>query len=182
VVEQDAHDLLGHLPVDQPGGEGVPPLVGGQVHRLAVLVTDLAAGQPAAQLLAVDGGAQGLAAVRVAGGLREQAGNTARPAGKHPALLLLELAFEAFVDWHQRLTLQLVVDIAQIGGAIAGADDAVQRQPGGVTDAQATPDQQRGEQPPGRIGPALQVAGVLDLGHDLFGQRPGAAGRRARAC
>ena len=43
MVEDAAHDFLRDVPVDQPGAEGVAPLVRGEVDRLAVLVADVAA-------------------------------------------------------------------------------------------------------------------------------------------
>ena len=46
VVEQDPDDFLWDVAVDQPAGEGVPPLVRGQSCGLAVLVADFAVGEP----------------------------------------------------------------------------------------------------------------------------------------
>jgi hypothetical protein len=43
VIEQDPHDLLRHVTVDQPGSEGVAPLVRGEMDGAAVLVTNVAA-------------------------------------------------------------------------------------------------------------------------------------------
>ena len=42
MVEQDPDDLLRDVFVDQPAGERVTPLVGGQVNRVAVLAADVA--------------------------------------------------------------------------------------------------------------------------------------------
>ena len=53
VVEQDPDDFLRDVAVDEPAGEGVPPLVGCQVHRAAVLVADVAGVQPPVQHAAV---------------------------------------------------------------------------------------------------------------------------------
>jgi hypothetical protein len=46
VVEDFLHDVLGDVAVDQPGAEGVPPLVRGQADGPAVLVADVAVFQP----------------------------------------------------------------------------------------------------------------------------------------
>jgi hypothetical protein len=49
VIEDAAHDLLRDIPVDQPGPERVPPLVRSETDGLPMLVTDVAAFQPAAE-------------------------------------------------------------------------------------------------------------------------------------
>src|SRR6266852_2035961 len=53
VIEDFLHDMLGDVTVDQDRPEGVPPLVGCQVHGLAVLVADVAVFQPAVEGLAI---------------------------------------------------------------------------------------------------------------------------------
>ena len=46
VVEDAAHDLLRDVAVDQSSAESVTPLVRREMHSVAVLVTDVAVGQP----------------------------------------------------------------------------------------------------------------------------------------
>ena len=53
VVEKNAYDFLGNVAVDQPAGEGVPPLMGCQVDGAAVLIADVAGRQPLRELLPV---------------------------------------------------------------------------------------------------------------------------------
>src|ERR1017187_7794818 len=53
VIEDLLHDVLGNVPVDQPGAQSMAPLVRGQVHRPAVFVADLTSFQPAAECSAV---------------------------------------------------------------------------------------------------------------------------------
>ena len=80
VVEDAAHDLLRDVAVDQPGAQGVAPLVRGQVHRVAVLVADVAGGQPAQQRHPVGRTGDRVGAVDVLRRPREQAGRSCRPA------------------------------------------------------------------------------------------------------
>jgi hypothetical protein len=42
VIEQDTDDFLRDVTVDQPAGEGMPPLVRGEVDRPVVFVADIA--------------------------------------------------------------------------------------------------------------------------------------------
>ena len=65
VIEQDAYHFLGDVPVDQPGSEGVAPLVGCEVNRSAVLVAGFAALKPEGELSAIGVGAQGANAIGV---------------------------------------------------------------------------------------------------------------------
>ena len=53
MIKEDLDDFLRDVAVDQPGREGMAPLVGGQVHGPAVLVADVTALQPVVQLAAV---------------------------------------------------------------------------------------------------------------------------------
>jgi len=154
MIEDAPHHLLGDVPVDQPGAEGVSPLVWGQRHRSAVGVTDLAAGQPPVEREPVGRGSDRGAAVGV---LR-------RPRKQHrrlpdAGLLLDDQGVELLVDRDQRLAFHLVVVIAQVGGAV------------GVGDPQTGPNQDQGDQSVVRVGEPREVDGVLDLGHHLLGQR-----------
>jgi len=46
MIEDLLHDMLGDVPVDEPRSECVPPLVGFEMDRPAVLVADVAGLQP----------------------------------------------------------------------------------------------------------------------------------------
>ena len=81
MIEEDLYDFLRDVAVDQPGREGMAPLVGGQVHRPAVLVADVAALQPVVQLSAV--GVGGRAAGRRRG---SSGGGEQPPAAVGPAV------------------------------------------------------------------------------------------------
>ena len=98
VIEDAPHDFLRDIPVDQPGAEGVPPLVRGQVHRAAVFVVDVAAGQPAAERDPVGRG----------GGRCPAVGVLRRPREQHRRLSDADLlrgdqGVELFVDGDQGL-------------------------------------------------------------------------------
>ena len=166
VIEDAAHHFLRDVAVDQPGAEGVAPLVRGQPDRAAVRVTDIAAGQPAIEREPVGR----------RGGRGPAVGVLRRPWEQHrrvpdAALLFDDQGVELFVDRDQRLAFHLVVEIAQVGGAVGVEDDAVPRHAQRVGDPQPGPDQDQGDQPVGRVGEPGEVVGVLDLGHDLLGQR-----------
>ena len=124
VIEDAAHDFLRDVAVDQPGAEGVAPLVRGQLDRAAVLVADIAAGQPAVEREPVGDEAGRGPAVGVLRRPREQHRLPSRDA----VLLFDDQGVELLVDRDQRLAFHLVVEIAQVGGAVGVEDDAVARQ------------------------------------------------------
>ena len=81
----------------------------------------------------------------------------AGPACGDPLLLLTDLRFEFFVDRDGGLASHLVVEVAQVGGALPVVDEAVERQRAGVGGPQPAPDQDQGDQLGRGIGPAVQV-------------------------
>ena len=92
---------------------------------LAVLVADIAAGQPAVEREPVGRG----------GGRGPAVGVLRRPREQHrcavatdAVLLFDDQGVEFFVDRDQRLAFHLVVEVAQVGGAVGVEDDAVARQ------------------------------------------------------
>ena len=172
MVEHAPHDLLRDVAVDQPVPEGMAPLVRGQVHRLAVFVADVAGGQPALQRHPVGVADDRVGAVDVFCRPREQAGCAGRPALGDAVTMLRDQLAQLVVDRHERVAFHLVVVVAQIRGALGVGDDAVGAQPQRVGDAQPTAHQDDRDQPMGGVGEAGEVVGVLELGHDVFGQRP----------
>jgi len=153
VVEDPPDDFLRHVLVDQGGSQGVPPLVRYQLDWLAVLVTDVAAFQPAAHGGPVGGAADRQVPVEVAGWPGEQDRCAAGPALQRPVLLAADLAAEFLIDRDQRLPFHLVVVIPQVGGAAGVSDDAAEGELGGVADPQSAADQDHGDQPVGRVVP-----------------------------
>ena len=177
VMVQDApDDLLRDVTVDQPGAQRVPPLVGGQVRRLAVLVADVAASQPAVERLPVGGCAVGAGAVQVRVDLREQDRWPAGPSRQGPALLLGDQPLEFFVDGDQGLAFHLVVVVAQVGGCVRVVHDAVAGEFDGVGDPQSAADEDERDQVPHRVAPQAEAGRVLDLGHDVLGEGAGKPG------
>ena len=148
---------------------------------LPVLVTNIAAGQPASQHAPVGVSRQRPGAARVGLGTGEQVGVTAGPAAGDPALLGADVSFEFLVDGNGGLTPHLGVVVPQVGGALAVVDEAVELQRAGVAGAQPAPDQDQGDEPGGRIGPAAEAGGALHLGHDVLGQVAGEPWRTRRA-
>lgn len=128
MVEQDPHDFLGNVAVDQPASEGVPPLVGGQVHRAAVFVTDLAGIQPGVEHAAVAVVGQWVLTADVSYQSRKQVRVTFGPSGRHSLLLGADFAFEFLIDRHGGLATHLVVEVAQIWGTLPVVEQAVESQ------------------------------------------------------
>ncbi len=128
VVQQNPDDLLGDVAVDQPAGEGVAPLVWGEPGGLAVLVADVAVGEPTVEHRAVAVVGQGALAVGVARDRWEQVWVGLRPAVRDALLLGADVGFEFLIDRDGRLAAHLVVEVAQVGGALAVVDEAVERE------------------------------------------------------
>ena len=99
------------------------------------------------------------------------------PAGADPLLLGADLAFEFLVDRDGGLAAHLVVEVAQVGGALPVVEQAVEGQRAGVGGAQPAPDQDDGDQPALGGGPAVEVGRCFDLGHDVLGHVAGESGR-----
>jgi hypothetical protein len=123
MIKEDLDDFLRDVAVDQPGREGMAPLVGGQVHGPAVLVADVAALQPVVQLAAVGVGGELPDAVGVHPGCGEQPPAAVGPAVQDPALLLCDLLVEFPVD----------------GDAAIRAADGMGRQPSGSSSVFSPP-------------------------------------------
>ena len=104
---------------------------------------------------------------------RKQVRVLVRPAGGDPLLLGADLGLELVVDRDGGLAAHLVVDIAQVGGALSVVEQAVEGQRAGVGGAQAAPDQDQGDQPGVGVGPTIQVGRGFDLGHHVLGQVTG---------
>jgi len=141
MVEQHPNDLLRDVPVDQPAGEGVPPLVRGRPGGVAVFVADVAVGQPAVEQAAVAVVGQRAGSGGAAPVPGKQAGVVGGPAGDDPVLLDADLSLELLVDRDGGLATHLVVDIAQVGRALPVVEQAVEGQGAGVGGAQPAPDQ-----------------------------------------
>jgi hypothetical protein len=174
VIKDSAHDLLWHVVVDQACSEGMAPLVGLNADGLTALIANIAGLQPPFELRPVGG--VGVVALPVAIGLlgREQVRTRAVwPLVEHPLLLGVDVGFDLLVDRYEGLAFHLVVVVAQIGGAVGVADDAIAGQCERVADAQPAPDQDDRDQTRGRVVPPGEVVGMFDLGHDVFGQGPG---------
>jgi len=166
-------DLLRHVAVDQLGAECVTPLVRRQLDRLAVLIADVAAFQPAAQRPAVGVTCHRLVPVRVAGGPREQHGRAAWPAGPQPLIVLADGVLEFLIDRDERFPVHFVVEVTQVGRSIGVTDEAVTGQPHRVGDAQPAAHQDKGDQPVAGVVPPGEVVRVLQLSHHVLAERPG---------
>jgi hypothetical protein len=132
MVEQDADDLLRDVPVDQSGGERVPPLVRCQMHGITVLVTDVAEHKPPVQHDAVAVVGHRPLPAGVAHQRREQMWVGVGPTGGDPGLLGPDLGLQFLVDRNGGLPAHLVVEVTQIGGALPVVDEAVEAQGAGV--------------------------------------------------
>jgi hypothetical protein len=80
MVEDPADNLLRDVTVDQPGAQGVTPLMRRETHPVAVFVADVAGIEPALQGHPIGRGADRVAAVDVLAGPREQDHGARRPA------------------------------------------------------------------------------------------------------
>src|SRR5581483_6774756 len=135
VIKKYLHDLLRDVPVDQPAGEGVPPLMGCQVGGFTVLVTDVAVGQPAVEHASVAVVGQRALPVGVAVLVREQVPVRCGQASGDALLVGADLGFEFGVDRDSGLAVHLVVEVAKVGSALAVVDQAGERQGAGVAGA-----------------------------------------------
>jgi hypothetical protein len=79
---------------------------------------------------------------------------------------------EVLVDGHHGIAAHLVVAVVQVGGALRVSYQAVDAQPGGVTDAQPGADEDLDQQAHTRVGEPGEVGLRLQLSHDWLGQRP----------
>ena len=86
-------------------------------------------------------------------------------------LLRLDHGGEFVVDGHHRVAAHLVVAVAQVDRALRVADQAVQRQPGGVADAQPGAGEDLHQQPDPRVADPVEVGGAFELVHDELGDR-----------
>jgi hypothetical protein len=172
MIEDLADDFLRDVPVDQAGSQRVPPLMRGQVDRVAVLVADVAAGQPGVERPPVCPGVHRLASVAVRLGLGKQYGR-GRVLALRACLLAADVLCELLIDGHECLAVHLVVEVAQIGCPAAVAGQAVERQPGRVAYPQPAADEDESHQAVGRVVPQAEVGRVLHLGHHLLGDCAG---------
>ena len=130
VIEYFLYDMLRDIPVDQDCSQSVTPLMGGQVHGLAVLVADVAVFQPAVERAAVGMAGDGPAPVEVAVLPGEQHRGTDGETLQHPLLLLADQQEDLVVDGDEGLAFHLGVVVAQVRGAVGVGDRAVESQPG----------------------------------------------------
>ena len=145
VVEDAADNLLWDVPVDHPSAEGVSPLMRGEMHRLAMLVTDVAAFQPSVERQPVGRAAGRGLPVDVLGRPREQPGRPVGPALKDTLLLLTGEAVQVLVDRDEGFPFHLVVEVAQIGCAVGVGHDAVAVEAQSVGDPQAAVNEDEGD-------------------------------------
>ena len=103
---------------------------------------------------------------------REQVRAAVRPALQHPPLLCDDIGLELLVDGDSGFAFHLGVEVTQVGSTLAVVQEAVELQREGTGDAQPAADQDERDPPAGRVGPAGEVVGGLDLGHDVLGEPP----------
>ena len=137
---------------------------------LGVLVADVAVGQPPVEQAAVAVVGQRPRPAGAAPVPGEQTRVGAGPAGGDPVLLGADLGLELVVDGDCGLAAHLVVEVAQVRGALAVVDQTVEGQGAGVGGPQPAPDQDQGDQPGVRVSPAIQVGRGFDLRHDVLGE------------
>src|SRR3954463_11338839 len=106
MVEDAAHDFLGHVTVDEPGAEGVSPLVWSEMDPVSPVVSDVAMVEPAVEGEPVGRTADRGAAVWVLRGPREQ-----HRSGADPGLLFADQGTDLLVDGDQRFAFHLVVEV-----------------------------------------------------------------------
>ena len=118
VVEDLPDDLLRDIPVDQTCSQGVSPLVRGQVHRSAVFVADVAALQPLVERVAVGAAAEWRAAGQVGRGRGNSTGVRSGQRSRRRRCCWSICPVKFVVDGDERFAFHLVVEVAQVGGAV----------------------------------------------------------------
>ena len=118
-----------------------------------------------------------MAAVDVLAGAREQDRVAAGPAVETALALVADGVDEFGVDRHQRVAVHLVVEVAQVGGAVGVGGDAVAAQPQRVGDPQSAAHQDDGDQPVGRVVEPVEVGRVVRAGSSRARPAPAAAVR-----
>src|SRR5258708_13158014 len=108
MIEDPADVLLRDIPVDQPGPQGVSPLVGGEMHPAAVLVLDVAAFQPPVERQPVSRAAGRRLPVKVLGRPGKQARWPGGPALQDPVLLLADQGMQIILAVYDRLSSHLL--------------------------------------------------------------------------
>jgi len=172
VVQDPPDDLLGDVPVDQLGAEGVPEAVRHNPNRLALFIPDVAAFEPAVQRLAVAAAPGGPVPVGVVPRHREQHRSAVRPPGVQAEAVGDDGTLELLVDRDQRFTIHLVVEVTQVGRAVGVGDDAVAGKAQGVGDPQPAAHQDQRDQPVVGVVPPREVVRMLELGHHAVAQGP----------
>ena len=170
MIEKTTNNFLGHVLVDQPGAQGMSPLVRCQVHGPAFFVADVAALKPSIERCAVSAAAGGCPTVRVLRWPGKQDNRHLQVAG--PGLLFGDHSVQFVVDGNQSFTFHFVVVISEVRRASGVGDNAVVWHGQCIGDPQPAPDQDQSDQLEGGIAPSGEVLRAFDLGHDLFGQRP----------
>ena len=160
----------------------MPPLMGREMHRFAVLVADVAAFQPAVEGIPVGPAGHGVLSGDVAQGPREQRRRPGRPPAGDAFLLAADAGGEFLVDGHECFPFHFRVVVPQVGGALAVAGDAVERQGQGGGDPQSALDEDQGDQPVGGVVPPGEAGLVLDLLHDVLGDVAGQGTAGLRRC
>ena len=169
VVEQPAHDLLGDVVVDQPGG--VAELVRGDPGRAAQFVGDSDGGQPLLEVHVEGVGADRVSPVGVGVRAWEQHVGVGVLCAS-AALLVGDLGGELFVDGHDRLAAHLVVEVAQVSRCGGVVDEAVDPKAGGVADPEPGADQDLDQQSDARVADAVEVGRGFELVHHEFRDCP----------
>lgn len=167
MIEKDAYDFLGDVPVDQPGSKSVAPLMERQMDRPAVFAPDVAPLQPAVELASVGMRGQGPGAVGIHPWRREHPPAAAGPTLKDALLLGGDVTLDLLIDGDQGFAFHLPVEVARVGGAVSVPDDAVEGQVAGVADPQPAAHKDQGQRPAVGSVPGAEVGRLFDLGHQL---------------
>src|SRR5207249_4442073 len=104
------------------------------MHRPAVFIADLAGRQPTAQHPPVGAVGQREVSGDVGAWSGKQAGCSAGPVVEYSPLLITDGGLEFLVDGDGRLASHLGVEVAQIGGALAVVEQAVEVEGQGAGD------------------------------------------------
>ena len=108
----------------------------------------------------------------VASGRGEQVRCAVRPAVERPAVCWARMSVSSSSSMGTAASrFILCVEVAQVGGALAVVEQAVERQRAGVGDPQPAPDEDQRDQLALRVGPPVEVGRCFDLGHDVLGDR-----------